>query len=147
MAQIYRCDDRHFDQMYDIHKDNFGDEAMPKNLFLDELNTPSRVYYVALDDKTADVIGYAGAWNTGDDYSIISVATKEDYKKTGVATKLLNRLILDAKEKDIYALSLEVNEHNTPAINLYRKLGFIITNTRKNYYKNHESAYIMWLYL
>ena len=147
MAQIYRCDDRHYDKMFEIHQERFGEEAMPKNLFMDELNTPSRVYFVALDDNTGEVIGYAGAWNTGDDYSIISVATTQSHARQGVASKLIGRLIGDAKEKSIFALSLEVNEHNEPAINLYRKLGFIITNTRKNYYKDRASAHIMWLYL
>ena len=147
MAQLYRCDDRHYDQMYDVHVECFGEEAMPKNIFMDEINTPSRIYYVALDDETKDVIAYAGAWNTGSDYSIISVATKPSYARQGIATKLLKRLVEDAREKEIYALSLEVNEHNEPAINLYRKIGFIITNTRKNYYKNNAAAHIMWLYL
>lgn len=147
MAQIFRSDDRYYEQMYEIHKQNFLDEAMPKNIFMDEVTDESRIYFVALDDQTKQVVGYAGAWNTGSDYSIISVATKQEYQHKGIATKLLKRIILDAKEKEIYSLSLEVNEHNTPAINLYRKLGFIITNTRKNYYKNRTSAYIMWLYL
>lgn len=147
MAQIFRSDDRYYEQMYEIHKQNFLDEAMPKNIFMDEVTDKSRIYFVALDDQTKQVVGYAGAWNTGSDYSIISVATKQEYQHKGIATKLLKRIILDAKEKEIYSLSLEVNEHNTPAINLYRKLGFIITNTRKNYYKNRTSAYIMWLYL
>ena len=147
MAQIFRCDDRHYDQMFEVHKECFGEEAMPENIFMDEINTPSRIYFVALDDQTQEVIAYAGAWNTGSDYSIISVATKPSHVRRGIATRLLKRLIEDAREKEIFALSLEVNEFNEPAIKLYRKLGFIITNTRKNYYKNNASAHIMWLYL
>ena len=40
---------------------------------------------------------------------------------------------------------LEVNEHNAPAINFYKKLGFIETNKRKKYYKDGADAIIMFL--
>lgn len=145
MVEIYRCDDRHYDQMYDLHLKCFEEEPMTKGIFLDELTNESRVYFVALDGER--VVGYAGAWNTGTDYSIISVAVDPEYRKTGIAIRLLNRLIADAKKKEIYAVSLEVSEKNLPAINLYKKLGFITTNVRKSYYKNNTSAYIMWLYM
>lgn len=143
--EIYRADDRHYDQMYVIHKDCFLDEAMNEGLFMEEVEGESRVYFVALDGE--NVVGYAGAWNTGTDYSIISVAVDPKYRKNGIAIRLLNRLVQDAKKKEIYSVSLEVSEKNIPAINLYKKVGFITTNVRKSYYKNNTSAYIMWLYL
>lgn len=143
--EIYRADDRHYDQMYVIHKDCFLDEAMNEGLFMEEVEGESRVYFVALDGE--NVVGYAGAWNTGTDYSIISVAVDPKYRKKGIAIRLLNRLVQDAKKKEIYSVSLEVSEKNIPAISLYKKVGFITTNVRKSYYKNNTSAYIMWLYL
>ncbi len=143
--EIYRADDRHYDQMYVVHKDCFLDEAMNEGLFMEEVEGESRVYFVALDGE--NVVGYAGAWNTGTDYSIISVAVDPKYRKNGIAIRLLNRLVQDAKKKEIYSVSLEVSEKNIPAINLYKKVGFITTNVRKSYYKNNTSAYIMWLYL
>ena len=144
--EIFRSNSDHFDGMFKIHEACFkGNELMNKNLFIEEITNETRIYYVVLNE--GEVVGYAGAWNTGGDYSIISVATDERFRRQGIATKLIKRLILDAKEKNINALSLEVNEHNKPAIELYRDLGFIITNVRENYYKDKESAYIMWLYL
>lgn len=145
MVELYRCDDRHFEQMYELHLKCFLEEPMTKGMFLDEVTGSSRVYFVALDGEK--VVGYAGAWNTGSDYSIISVAVDPEYRKTGIAVRLINRLVADAKKKEIYALSLEVSEKNIPAINLYKKIGFITTNVRKSYYKNNTSAFIMWLYL
>ncbi len=145
MVEIFRSDDRHTDQMYDVHTECFEDEAMTKGIFEDEVYGVSRVYFVALDGEK--VVGYAGAWNTGSDFSIISVAVTKEYRKQGIAVRLLNRLILEAKKREIYSISLEVSEKNEPAINLYKKLGFITTNVRKSYYKNNTAAYIMWLYL
>ncbi len=143
--EIFRADDRHYDQMYKVHTECFEEEPMTEGLFREEVEGDSRVYFVALDGEK--VVGYAGAWNTGTDYSIISVAIAHDYRKNGIAVRLLNRLVMDAKKKEIYSVSLEVSEKNIPAINLYKKLGFITTNVRKSYYKNNTAAYIMWLYL
>lgn len=144
--EIFRSNSDHYDGMFEVHSSCFdGNELMNKNLFIEEVTNATRVYYVVLNE--GKVVGYAGAWNTEGDYSIISVATDKNYRRQGIATKLIKRLILDAKEKNINALSLEVNEHNTGAIELYRRLGFIITNVRENYYKDKASAYIMWLYL
>ncbi len=145
MVEIFRADDRHYDQMFEVHKECFAEEAMTEGIFMEEVEGSSRVYFVAIDGEK--VVGYAGAWNTGTDYSIISVAVTESYRKNGIALRLLNRLVTDAKKKEIYSVSLEVSEKNIPAINLYKKVGFITTNVRKSYYKNNTSAYIMWLYM
>lgn len=112
---------------------------------MQEIMGPSRRYFVATIDN--QVVGYIGAWNTKTDYSIITVAVDPDSRGMGVAKKLIEYLKTDAKDNDIYAISLEVNEENLPAISLYRQSGFIITNTRRNYYKGGKSAHIMWLYM
>ena len=143
MLKILRAQSEHFSRMYEIHKECFK-ESMSEPLFLEELTHPSRVYFVAVSDGV--VIAYAGAWNTGEDYCIISIATAKTHQRQGMALKLLERLKIDAERKKIKALSLEVSTKNKPAIELYRKLGFIITNTRKQYYKNGDDAYVMWLY-
>ena len=133
------------DVAYDIHRQAFADECMSRNAFYDEVCNKSRKYYIALCDNNC--VGYIGAWDTGTDYSIISIAVDEDYRRQGVAGALIDRVKRQAEMDHISALSLEVCEDNTPAIELYKKHGFIVTNIRKNYYKNNKSAYIMWLYL
>ncbi|MDR0850308.1 MAG: ribosomal protein S18-alanine N-acetyltransferase [Christensenellaceae bacterium] len=143
MLKILRAQDEYFARMYEIHKECF-DEAMSEPLFLEEITHDSRMYFVILVE--GQVEAYAGAWNTGEDYSVISIATSKAHQRQGLAGKLLERLITDAERKKIKALSLEVNTKNKPAIDLYRKMGFIITNTRKKYYKNGDDAYVMWLY-
>ncbi len=45
-------------------------------------------------------------------------------------------------------MTLEVRPSNAPAVALYRKLGFEVLGTRKNYYTNpDEDAYVMGLVL
>ena len=143
MLKILRATDEHFDAMYEIHKQCF-EEQMSEAMFLEETQHSSRVYFVAVLEGS--VAAYAGAWNTGEDYCIISIATHKTFQRQGLAGKLLERLVVDALAKKIKVLSLEVNTNNKAAIGLYRKMGFIVTNTRKKYYKNGDDAYVMWLY-
>ena len=143
--EIVKYAHRFFDGVKEIHEQSFGDEKMTDKMLMEEILNPSRRYFLALEGK--EVVGYIGAWNTKTDYSIISIAIKEEYRGRGFAKQLVEKIFEDAKWNDIYSISLEVNEDNKAAIALYRSMGFIITNTRKNYYKGGKSAHIMWKYL
>jgi len=119
-------------------------DLMTKNNFVDEFSQPTRKYFVCLQDNVP--VGYIGAFNMIDDYNIIGIAVKKDFQHKGVGTKLINSLIDFAKKENVKSLSLEVDETNLKAINFYKKMGFVVTNIRKKYYKNND-ALIMWLYL
>ena len=60
----------------------------------------------------------------------------------GIGSLLLKSLISLSKKLNLTSLSLEVNENNLTAIHLYKKFGFEILGTRKNYYQN-QNAIIM----
>ena len=68
------------------------------------------------------------------DYIIVS----NIYRRKGIGSKLLEYLIDYCKEKSISNITLEVNENNIAAINLYKKYGFEVAATRKNYYKEAD---------
>jgi ribosomal-protein-alanine N-acetyltransferase len=46
-------------------------------------------------------------------------------------------------ENECEFLSLEVRISNIPAQNLYKKFGLEIVSVRKDYYSDHEDAYLM----
>jgi ribosomal protein S18 acetylase RimI-like enzyme len=56
-----------------------------------------------------------------------SVETKEEHRKRGYATQLLERVVLIAKEKNIDCIELVVN-NDSIARRLYTKIGFKETN-------------------
>ena len=60
------------------------------------------------------------------------VITKE--RRKGIGDKLVNYLIEKDKKKDIKNITLEVNEDNIAAINLYKKYDFKKVSTREKYY-------------
>jgi len=53
-----------------------------------------------------------------------NVATHPDYRRKGLARKLVTRAIEHAKQQGADMCTLEVRSVNTPAYNLYRNLGF-----------------------
>ena len=114
--------------------------------FLNEAKNPLAQYVIAKSDE--EIIGYAGYWQVIDEGQITNIAVLKDYRRKGIAHKMLERLIKKAKEMKITVLSLEVRESNIPAINLYEKFGFKKIGTRKDYYKNpKENAILMDLVL
>ena len=69
------------------------------------------------------------------DYIIVN----NNYRRYGIASKLLEFLIEYSKSNCISNITLEVNESNIAALNLYKKYGFGIVSSRKNYYKNKNA--------
>ncbi len=66
------------------------------------------------------------------------IYVKEEYRKQGIASKLLEYLF----KKYGFSCSLEVRVDNKEAINLYKKFNFEIATIRKNYYKDID-GYLM----
>ena len=107
-----------------------------------ELQNLWSYWLVALEDDR--VIGYVGTQSSIDEADIMNVAVHPDFRRQGIAEALINRLVADLKERDIYALLLEVRVSNMPAITLYEKLGFSQVGRRKNYCHNpKEDALIL----
>ena len=71
---------------------------------------------------------------------IMNIAVKEDYRRQGIATLLLNHILSLCKQKNLKAINLEVNEENFSAISLYQKFGFKECGRRKQYYDNKSDA-------
>lgn len=101
---------------------------------------------VAKIDKI--VVGYITYSVVLDEVQIANVATHPDFRRKGIGEKILMYLYDEAKEGNMYVITLEVRESNEPAIRLYEKCGYCEVGRRKNYYKNPtEDAILMNLSL
>ena len=132
----------HLKEVYEISTQQFGSESWTMEQFRDSIQDDNYICVALL--YRAKVVSYVIAIQTLDDINILSVATKEEFKKQGLATQLINwyKELSLAVEK---TLSLEVKSQNTPALNLYTKLGFCEVSKRKNYYKDGDTAIVMFL--
>ena len=73
------------------------------------------------------------------DYILVSL----EYRRCGLASKMLEFLINYCKNEKQENITLEVSEKNVAAINLYKKMGFEVCATRDNYYGHGENALLM----
>lgn len=110
-----------------------------------ELNNPNSHYIVA--KINTEIVGFAGIWKSIDDVHITNIVVKKDFRKNGIGSLLLQKLILLTKELKFKELTLEVNSNNDPAKKLYLKFGFKELGIRKRYYNNTDDAIIMTLYI
>ena len=128
-----------FEKIKEILQTDF-DEFWTPSILKSELESDLSKYIVAKQEN--QIVGFAGVIILPDDVEITNIVTKKSERKKGIGKLLLDKLIQMAfeLEKDI---SLEVNEKNEAAINLYKKAGFKEVGIRKKYYNGIDNAIIM----
>ena len=99
--------------------DNFWNYEILKQEFLNTNTT----YIVAKQNET--IVGFAGILTIVDEANIMNIVTKKDKRNLGIGTLLLQNLIQISKKQNLNSVTLEVNEHNIPAIKLYEKFNFL----------------------
>lgn len=128
------------DHIKDILNTDF-DDFWNYSVFKDELTSKNSTYFV-IKNKENKILGFAGIKIILDEAEIMNIVTKKDYRNQGIGNLLLDKIILEVKNKGIRKINLEVNANNTIAIHLYEKFGFSKDGERKNYY-NGQKAILM----
>ena len=123
---------------------NKYDKFWNEKILQDEFNNENSEYYVLVNND--DIIGFGGLWFNIDEAHIMNIAVREDLRKNGYGTVILNYLVEIAKERKKTCITLEVRENNLAAIGLYEKIGFEVVGRRKKYYENKFDAIIMTKY-
>ena len=129
-----------FEKIKDILQLEF-DEFWKPSILKSELENKLSKYIVA--KRNEDIVGFAGIIILPDDVEITNIVTKKSERKKGIGKLLLDKLIEIAKQTGKECISLEVNEKNMPAINLYKTSGFEEVGIRKKYYNGIDNAIIM----
>jgi len=100
------------------------------------------IYCVA--EKEGAVIAYAAFFFVLNEANVINVAVDPEYRRQGVAKKLMEFIFIQAAKQGVEKIILEVRESNKPAIDLYTSFGFKNEGVRKNFYeKPAENGIVM----
>lgn len=138
---IVHMNESHVAQVAALEKICFSD-PWSENSVASELKNPLSCWLVAEED--GEVAGYVGSQTVMDESDMMNVAVHPDYRRKGIAEKLVMELVEELKKRDSRCLTLEVRASNEPARALYEKLGFVQVGLRKNYYRNpREDALIL----
>lgn len=136
----------HIEQIEKLEKQCFS-VPWTRQALVSQLPDDMHIFIAAFDD-VGNVLGYVGMMYVLDEGYISNVAISPEYRRRGIADKLIAALVSRANEKDLSFVTLEVRQSNAPAIELYRKNGFSKVGLRKNYYnKPTEDAILMTRFL
>ena len=107
-----------------------------------ELQNELSLWLTARDG--ARVVGYIGSQSVPPESDIMNLAVDPQYRRRGIAERLLRELEARLVPRGVTVLALEVRRSNAAALALYEKLGFTLAGVRKNYYKTpREDALIL----
>ena len=122
--------------------------AWTRESFLAEFDKPYSRFLVLTDDETdSKLVGYLVYWVLFEEASLQTIAVDLPSRGLGFAQSMLRHLVVDAVRQGAKRVNLEVRKSNAPALHLYQKLGFTVSQVRKNFYSDGEDAYQMTLYL
>lgn len=138
---IEKMDKSHISAIAEIERECFS-TPWSENALSEELENPNSRFFVAvIGDK---VIGYGGMHSVMGENYIDNIAVTYSYRKMGVATEILQKLVKTAENENGDFISLEVRESNEAAISLYEKSEFVRVGVRRNFYqKPIENGIIM----
>ncbi len=94
--------------------------------------------------KTDQIAGYIVARMSADELHINNVAVRMEYRRRGIGSALLTRILDEGQRLDATAAFLEVRAGNSLAQALYEKCGFRGVGRRRSHYSAPlEDALIM----
>jgi len=135
------------DEVMKIERTSFRVPWTP-GMFMQDLDFPLARCLAARYESAGKkrLAGYVLCWFVADEVHVTNIAVREDLRKQGVATRLLEEALCQARRDRMRHCTLEVRASNEAAKGFYRKLGFESRGIRPKYYSdNNEDAVIMWL--
>lgn len=137
-------DATHLREVREIEKEA-GFTLYSESYWLSEIASLRSRAFVAERAEPREVIGYIHAWFVAGEMQITEVAVKKNWRRKGIATMLIEKMMERAREEGIKRAYLEVRVGNEAALNLYRKMGFLVLGRRENYYRETggEAGYLM----
>lgn len=138
-----------------IRKAKISDKEAIFNIF-SETKTPWSISgieeSIAKDEfflfDEGEVFGAIALSRVTDEGEVLNFAVKEQERGKKIGERLLSFSVSELQKEGIKSLYLDVRESNSPAISLYKKMGFEEIGIRKRFYENPcENALLMVLYI
>ena len=143
--RIVNAELRHIEQLEQIEQACF---SMPWTREQLESQLPDSCHVFIAAESGEAVLGYVGMMYIIDEGYISNVAIAPEYRRQGIADALIDELMGRAAALNLAFVTLEARQSNSPAIALYKKLGFVPVGVRKNYYElPKEDAVLMTKFL
>jgi ribosomal-protein-alanine N-acetyltransferase len=124
------------DQIQKIEEESFL-HPFSKKQFIQLYANYNKIFFVA--EKGKEILGYIIGIRGFRKITVASVAVKEEFRRKGIADKLIRYLIKMARAM-VKTLELQVRIGNKPAIFFYEGVGFTCKSILHEYYPDKEDA-------
>jgi len=116
-----------------------------KKMFLGEMQHPWAHCFVITrtDDPKHPVAGYVCFRNVPEESELLKICVHPEYRRLGIAKKLMQFYIEWSCRMGVRTFHLEVNPSNQPAIHLYESFSYQPSGTRKKLYQRNFDALLM----
>jgi ribosomal-protein-alanine N-acetyltransferase len=118
--------------------------AWSRGMFESELTTNQFAGFLVARPPGGGVCGYIGYWIVFEELHLLNVAVHPEWRRKGVAARLVKTVFDTAIGRGVTRALLEVRASNVPAQQLYFRFGFYVIARREGYYTQpSEEAMIM----
>lgn len=132
-------------EIFELEKVIFTKEAWSLAQVKEELGGARRLYIgaVSSEGEKSQIVGYGGIAINGESADIHTVGVIEEFRRQGIAKRLMARLERWAKDQGAKDFLLEMRVGNLEAQPLYESLGYREISRRKDYYAPGMDAIVM----
>jgi ribosomal protein S18 acetylase RimI-like enzyme len=140
---IEKAETKDLDTLHKIERECFPENAFPKSFIKLLISQHNSIFLKAkICDETVGFIAglLQGPYGIG---RIYTLDVKPEFRKRGIASKLIQTLESEFKKRGASLSTLEVGVNNTAALNLYQKFGYKTKRVLKDYYGKNRNGFEM----
>ena len=134
----------HLDECWRLDQRCFVDgEAYSRDTFEYLLTAPESVSYRAVTGDGTMVgflVGLVEPDNTG---HVTTLGVAPEHRRRGIANRMLDKVEEGFRRRNVRTVRLEVRSVNSGAQQLYRNLGYVVTQRLPRYYSNGGDGLLM----
>lgn len=143
MNTIQRLNLQHLEEIASFEKMCFPIDFWPAEDLREMLKDEKAIYYAILNDDKIIASIFIYNWQGKKDYiKIMNLAVHSDYRKQGLAKKLLDYVEKEMSEVGMLRFCGETRASNIPMQKTFEKCGYKLDKIEEDYYDNpSESAF------
>ena len=116
-----------------------------REMYLAELENRGVSFCYVARAPDGRMAGFCSFWRILDELHINNLAVAPEFRRAGVATALLDRVLREGRKLGVRRATLEVRRSNEIARSLYEQFGFTVAGVRRAYYTQPvEDALVLW---